>query len=707
MESSAPIDRFPLQFARTRRFSLGTPRAFTVSPDGERVLFLRSTGGEDPVSRLWEYDVVSGEERMLADPSALGGNGPVPEAERIRRERAREFSDGVVGYAVDRHARVVAFALGGALWVLPADGPGPVRVPTAGPVVDPRPSPDGSLVAYVTGGALHVVRVDGTDDRLLAAPEADDVTYGLSDHTAAESLGRPRAHWWAPDGSALLVARVDTSPVRRWYLSDPAHPERAPRAIRFPAAGTANSRTSLHILGLDGSRTDVRMPEEPAAGTHPEGVWTDPAFEYVTTAAWDGHGPLISLQTRDQRSACTFAVDPATGGCELLHHQRDLAWADQLPGTPARTAAGALIVPWSEGDSRGLRVGEARTPHGLQVGEVLSVAGDRVVFTASEEPTEVHSWSYAPDEGFVRISEEPGVHFAEPGGPTLVLDSLTFEGRQVRVRRDGKATGQIAVRTQEPLVKAAPLHLRLGERELRSALYLPTGYAPGSGRLPVLLDPYAGPGHRVVLRGRTWSATVSQWFADQGFAVLVTDGRGTPGRGRDWETSIHGDTLGPVLEDQVDALHAAAERCPDLDLERVAIRGWSFGGFLAAGAVLHRPDVFHAAVAGAPPTDQRLYDTFWKERFLGHPDVTPEHYDRCSLVPYADRLTRPLLLIQGLADDNVVPAHTFRFSAALLAAGRPHQVLPLATATHAANGEGVADALLLHQLDFLKTALNL
>ncbi|MDG4860655.1 S9 family peptidase, partial [Streptomyces sp. T-3] len=125
MESPAPVDRFPLQFARTRRFSLGSARAFTVSPDGERVLFLRSTGGEDPVSRLWQYDVASGEERLLADPTALNGNGPVPEAERIRRERAREFSDGVVSYATDRYARVVVIALGGALWVLTAHGSGP------------------------------------------------------------------------------------------------------------------------------------------------------------------------------------------------------------------------------------------------------------------------------------------------------------------------------------------------------------------------------------------------------------------------------------------------------------------------------------------------------------------------------------------------------------------------------------------------------
>ncbi|MFD0657086.1 prolyl oligopeptidase family serine peptidase [Thermocatellispora tengchongensis] len=184
--------------------------------------------------------------------------------------------------------------------------------------------------------------------------------------------------------------------------------------------------------------------------------------------------------------------------------------------------------------------------------------------------------------------------------------------------------------------------------------------------------------------------------------MLVVDGRGTPGRGPAWERAIHLDIAGPVLEDQVAGLREAAAGNPALDLGRVAIRGWSFGGFLAALAVLRRPDVFHAAIAGAPVTDQRLYDTHWRERHLGHPDQHPEAYDRCSPILEAAALTRPLLLIHGLADDNVVAAHTLRFSAALLEAGRPHEVLPLPRATHAV----VQENLLLHQLGFLRRALE-
>ncbi len=163
----------------------------------------------------------------------------------------------------------------------------------------------------------------------------------------------------------------------------------------------------------------------------------------------------------------------------------------------------------------------------------------------------------------------------------------------------------------------------------------------------------------------------AQWFAEHGFAVVIADGRGTPARGPEWERAVAGDLAGPVLEDQVEALGEAAARYPDLDTGRVAIRGWSFGGFLAALAVLRRPDVFGAAIAGAPVTDWRLYDTHYTERYLGQPDQDAEAYERSSLKIYAERVAdhRPLMLIHGLADDNVVVAHTLRLSSALLAAG--------------------------------------
>ncbi len=225
-------------------------------------------------------------------------------------------------------------------------------------------------------------------------------------------------------------------------------------------------------------------------------------------------------------------------------------------------------------------------------------------------------------------------------------------------------------------------------------------------RLPVLLDPYGGPHAQRVLAAQSAFHT-SQWLAEQGFAVLVADGRGTPGRGPDWDRAVWHDLAGPVLEDQVTALQEAAERHKDLDLSRVAIRGWSFGGYLAALAVVRRPDVFHAAVAGAPVTDWALYDTHYTERYLGDPTQDPAPYQHCSLISEAAKLSRPLMLIHGLADDNVVVAHTLRLSGALLAAGRPHSVLPLSGVTHMTPQEEVAENLLVLQVDFLCQALGM
>ena len=262
----------------------------------------------------------------------------------------------------------------------------------------------------------------------------------------------------------------------------------------------------------------------------------------------------------------------------------------------------------------------------------------------------------------------------------------------------------IASLAEAPLVEPRPHFLRTGPDALPTVVLLPTGHVPGSTRLPVVVAPYGGPHHARVMRA-AGAYAADQWLADQGFAVVVADGRGTPGRGPAWERSISGD-FSIVLADQVAALHGAAEAFTDLDLTRVGITGWSFGGYLAALAVLDRPDVFHAAVAGAPVTEWRLYDTGYTERYLGDPGTNAQAYDRSSLMPRAERLTRPLLLIHGLADDNVLAAHTLQFSSALLAAGRAHSVLPLSGVTHMTPQEVVAENLLLAEVEFLREHLR-
>ncbi|QFY12691.1 prolyl oligopeptidase family serine peptidase [Nonomuraea phyllanthi] len=685
-------ESFPRLSARTRRFTLGVPRGFTISPDGGRVVFLRTKSGTDPVTCLWELDTETHVERLIVDPRALHGDEEdLPPEERARRERSREAAGGVVSYATDRDVTRACFALSGGLHVVDLASGQSQRLDTPGAVIDPRLSPDGRHVAYVTGGALRVHDLVTGEDRALATPESETVTYGLAEFIAAEEMDRMRGHWWAPSGDALLVERADEAPVRTWHIADPANPDRPATAQRYPAAGTPNAVTELYVLGLDGSRVAVPYDEE-----------------YLTTAAWDSHALSIVTMTRDQRTLRLFTVDPATGRSTVVREDTDPAWVDVVTGVPEHLDDGSLVWVASSGGGNRLLVGDrAVTPPTLQVRAVLDVDHDSVLFSASGDPTEIQLWTW-DGHSLLPVSTRSGVFSGRMAGGVGVLteQSLDAEGVSTTVvRRDGMAV-PIPSFAERPGLDLRVSLGRSGRRELATAVVLPSWYEQGSGRLPVLMDPYGGPHAQRVLN-RRGAFLESQWFAEQGFAVIVADGRGTPGRGPEFERTVLNDLATPALEDQIDALQGVAEQYPDdLDLTRVAIRGWSFGGFLAALAVLRRPDVFHAAVAGAPVTDWRLYDTCYTERYLGHPDEQPEVYENSSLFGDAAKLERPLLLIHGLADDNVVAAHTLRLSSALLAAGRPHSVLPLSGVTHMTPQEVVAENLMLLQVDFLKRSLG-
>jgi dipeptidyl-peptidase-4 len=678
--------------ARTQRFTLGTPRGFQVSPDGRHVLFLRSASGEDRQHILWRLDVETGEETRLADPSVLlGGQEELPPEERARRERSRERGGGVVGNAVDARARIAAFALSGKVFVANAETGEVAELPAAGPVIDPRPDPTGTHVAYVADNALRVIGVDGTGDRALAEPDGPDRSVGVAEFIAAEEMARARGYWWSPDGTRLLVSFVDKSPVRRFHISDPANPETAPNVVSYPAAGTDNAIVRLAVLGLDGSRVDVD--------------WAD---EYLVTAHWSAHGRmLIATQPRDQQRTRVLAVDADTGATEVLAEDVDDRWVEITLGVPAWTEDGRLVrVAVADGANRLVVDGKEVTPPSLHVRSVLDVSSD-VLFTASaEDPTQVHVYRWT-DAGVTQVSTVDGVHSAARGGDVTVLASWSLDhaGPRVSVLRGDEQVGTIASYAVEPPIEPNLHLMTVGSRGLRVALLYPTGHEPGT-KLPVLLDPYGGPHAQRVMASRN-AFVGPQWLADQGFAVLVADGRGTPGRGTEWEREVMHDFAGVTLQDQVDALFAVAEAHPDLDLSTVAMRGWSYGGYLSALAVLRRPDVFHAAIAGAPVTEWRLYDTHYTERYLGHPDEVPEVYDRNSLINDAPKLDRPLLIIHGLADDNVVVAHSVRLSSALVAAGRPHALLPLPGVTHMTpQDDEVAENFMLMQVRWLKTALG-
>ena len=732
---------YPRQRARTRGFRLGVPRSATPSPDGRRVVFVRSASGTDPVGDLWVADIDAtartAVERRVVDARALlaGADGEeLPEAERARRERLREVGEGIASFSTDAEVRRAVFALAGQAYVVDLVATDAVAAPIAVAggtgAVDPRISPDGTRIGFVADGSLVIAAIDAESDgpaqpvvvtEADASPATDSVTWGLADFIAAEEFSRVRGWWWLADSTRVIVERVDNAPVATWWIADPANPGNPPREQRYPAAGTANADLSLWLVEVSGDR----------AGHRREIPWDRNRFPYVTSVHIGrdaGSDPIIAVLSRDQREQQVIRVHPAAGDGEIDAHviaeHHDDVWIDVIPGAPRLDPRGRLIDVGRDADTDTDRLfidGVPVSPVGFQVRSVGDLGPDAVIVDGSSDPIEEipvlvddSGWHPLVESGIaaarragslvVLSTATPATSNRPPGSTTVIgelhVDTTGGEAPTITAFATLASFGEIPITT--PGVRLS----RSGPDALPTAVLWPTGHVPGSRRLPVLLAPYGGPHARRVIDSRLAFAT-DQWWADQGFCVVIADGRGTPGRGPAWERAVRDDLATGVLEDQIAALDAVLDAHPDdTDGDRVGIHGWSFGGYLAALAVLRRPDRIHAAVAGAPVTEWRLYDTAYTERYLGDPATNAAAYDNCSLLTDAASLRRPLLLVHGLADDNVVVAHTLQLSSALLAAGRSHSVLPLSGVTHMTPQEVIAENLLLAQRDFLLTHLG-
>ncbi len=453
-----------------------------------------------------------------------------------------------------------------------------------------------------------------------------------------------------------------------------------------------------------------------------------------------------------------YAEGERPGSTRVLEKHSNAYWLDLIHGTPAFTPNGRLICAMNDMDTDTNRLtvdGVPFTPAGLQVREVLNVTDDDVLCVVQRTPEllpddslpflwqsnaadhdarsfDVVSIRY--DGTWEPLTYAPGQWTMSRAGNGCVVTGRGMDDATVQMQHcmnivttDENGT-DVASMVVSPIENHAEtpgftpnVHFtRLGERGLYTAIVLPSAsseYAHAD-TLPVLMKPYGGPGFQQVVETQSfyWDA---QWWADQGYIVVTADGRGTTGRGPKWDRAIYETMKSVTLEDQVDAVRALPEALatlaaqenkessettiPQPDLNRVAMIGWSYGGFLSALAVLEAPETFAAACAGAPPTDWTLYDTHYTERYLG---LDPAVYERNSIISDAPQLNRPLMLIHGFADDNVTIAHSLRLSQALMAAGRKHTFLPLTGITHMTNDETVAENLLILQRDFLAEALE-
>lgn len=672
--------------AATRGFMLGRPVKAKPTPDGKAVLFLRAQA-RVPKLRLFEFDVAGKETRELLTPEQVlkGAEEKLSPEEKARRERMRVSVGGFTDYQLSDDGALLLVSLSGKLYVYRRSTKETTELKTGpGTILDPKFAPDGKSVAYVRDHDVYVLDLAAQKERRVTTGGSEKLTHGLAEFVAQEEMGRFSGYWWSPDSKFIAYEEADADGVETWYVADPAKPEQPAQLSFYPRPGKANVKVRLGVVPVAGGDT----------------VWIEwdrKKYEYLAQVRWSKHGPLtLTVQTRLQNEIALLKADPKTGQTMLLLTERDPAWVNLEKDAPRWLPKSGGFL-WISESAGGPRL-ELREPTGKLVRVLVPVAAGfeglvdvdaksgHLVYRASTNPTQSQLYRVALEGGDpVYLTAEPGMHSAVfAKNHAVYVHTAMLPGAMPKTtvhQADGKLLGALRSVAQVPPFTPRAQLVKVGDGNgFYASIVRPHNFDPKL-RYPVVVDVYGGPGHQKVLAAMQ-TRLLNQWLADQGFIVVSIDGRGTPGRGRDWERAISKRFGSVPLDDQVAGLQALGKNFSEMNLERVGIEGWSFGGYMAALAVLKRPDIFKAAVAGAPVVDWLDYDTHYTERYLGLPDTDAAAYKEASLLTYAADLKRPLLLIHGTADDNVYFRHTLKLADSLFRAGKDFDLLPLSGLTH-------------------------
>ncbi len=703
-------DRFLRELAVTRNFQLGRPTLAEPTPDGREVLFLR-TEARSPVNSLYAFDVATGQTRVLLTPEQLlkGAEEKLSAAEKAQRERQRISTRGFSHYQLSDDGKLILVGLSGKLYVVRrADGDVSELATGKLPALNPRFSPDGKRIAYVHERDLYVYDLERRRETRLTRSSDPALSNGLAEFVAQEEMARVAGFWWAPDGKSLAYEEADNREVEQFAIPDVAHPERAPETSYYPRPGKANAKVRVGVIAVAGGATTWV-------------AWDREKLPYLARVVWKERAPLsLVVQSRDEKTVQLLAADKA-GRTRLLVEERDDAWVDLDHAMPAWLPDGSAFL-WSS-QATGWPTLQLRAADGHLI-RPLSTDKESYVGLVQLDGARRVAWFVgaptAPERQVYRVSLDGGVaqavtrelgvheaHFAERGGSVWVESEVTPASLKRVLVHVVDDQGGDRVAGELPSVAAAPPFMshaeiaRVGELGWWTSIIRPRSFDP-KRKYPVVVDVYAGPGHQQVM---ATPKLMQQWMADHGVVVVAIDGRGTPARGRAWERHIAGD-FSRTIDDQAAALQALAAKHPELDLGRVGITGWSFGGYESALAVLKRGDVFHVAVAGAPVVDWHDYDTHYTEHYLGTLPENAKGYDASSLITYASRLERPLLLVHGTGDDNVYFMHTLKLADALFRAGKHFELLPLIGFTHMVPDPAVTEALETRLMKFLLDVLQ-
>ena len=721
LDAAPPEDTFLRDYAETRGFMLGRPVKATPTPDGRAVIFLRAKSAREPSQELYEFDVAGGQtRRLLAPEDALrGAVEKLSPEEKARRERQRISVGGFTAFSISKDSALVLLQLSGKLYVLHrADGGVRELATGAGTIVDPKFSPDSKSVAYVRDFDVYVFDLATGQERAVTTGGTETVSHGLAEFVAQEEMDRYTGYWWSPDSRSIAYQESDASKVEVWYPADPSQPGNPPPPVFYPRPGKENVAVRVGVAPVDDPSKTVWLDYDRAK------------YSYLGKVTWQEEGPLtLTVLSRDQRDLALLKADAETGKTGVLLAEHDDAWVNLTQDVPvwlSEKDGGGFLWASEHAGWRNLerhavdgRLDKVLTANENHFHTLAGVAGGWIYelinptppalevkpvrLDGQSDPRDVFGSSKLVTSGLLHVTlgDCQTVYILEQQtGYTMPSVSVHRVGGDSIAGSDSSLIGELpSVAAKPPLVLHSLAVLasteRVGanttepERNEETGGYFTTVIWPrdydhaANLKYPVIVDVYGGPGHQQVVASMR-SHLLDQWLANQGFIVVAMDGRGTPGRGHDWERAIAGHFGSVPLDDQVEALKLLGAKHPEMDLDRVGITGWSFGGYMSALAVLRRPDVFKAAVAGAPVTDWMDYDTCYTERYLGVPGDGryPDAYKEGSLLTYADQLSRPLLLIHGTADDNVYFRHSLKLEEAFFRAGKEAEFLPLSAFTH-------------------------
>lgn len=675
-----------------------TPRLPKLSPDGKYVTLLRNRADDKDRYDLWAIDTASGAERMLVDSMKVGSGRPISEEEKMRRERARiAGTKGITDYEWAPDSRSILVPIDGDIYVASLDGSVRRLTDTKATEIDAKVSETGRYYSFLRDHNLIVMDSATGKETPLTSDGGGTLSWGAAEFVAQEELARSTGYWWSPDDRYIAVARVDESPVA--IVKRAAIGAEGTDLIeqRYPAAGTKNAIVDLYFMTPGGSRVKADLGPDPDV--------------YLARVDWakDGKSAYVQRLSRDQKRLDVLRVDPATGRSALLFSETSPTWVNitdnlkplkdgSLIWTSERTGFSHLYR-WSGGKFVQLTHGDWAANDVVGVNEKLK----RVYFTgAAETPIEQQLYwvNYAKPAAPVRVTERgwfADVKMDKAGTHALISRSNPGQPPQTYLADlDGKRLAWIehnALDASHPYAPYLDSHVLPVFGSIvgpdGSKLYFRMLSPPPvlGKRYPVFFSVYGGPHGQQVTDAWYGAMPLQQALVDRGWIVFTIDNRGTNRRGTKFEDAIYRSMGDVEVQDQLAGVDWL-KRQAFVDPGKVAVMGWSYGGYMTLKLLEKAPGVFAAGVAVAPVTKWELYDTAYTERYLGNPAIDPKPYQTSDALDDAVKIRDPLLLLHGMSDDNVVFQNSTALYAKLQQSKRPFEMMVYPGATHAIAGEG-------------------